>query len=816
MAAITSTRYTRTLVRFGESTIVPFVFVLFFTSGFAALLYQVIWQRVLAIFSGADVYSVTIIVAAFMAGLGCGSLAGGYIADRSSTRRRIVLFALSELAIALFAFISKWLYYDVLYLQLNHLARSPIVLAGVLFVSLLWPTFFMGMSLPLLARTLTRRVEGAAQMVGSLYAFNTLGAAVGALLTVWLFTRTLGFEVTVQLGAILNIFAALGALAVAPYFLQQPQEVTTDTPTDDAAPVGEQTDTESDQSKIQTPRGHPKSKIETPLFPVSVWIAIYGVSGFVALSLEILWFRLLGVMVKSTAFTFGNLLAIFLAGLAVGTFWGIKWADRSRHAARIFLGLQAGITLYAAASLALLVASLGNAGIAESLYSYFNDYDAIDIGGALASVGSYLSGQYQVDVGPQAATFVNLYFVLPMLLIGPPTLMMGLSFPFLQKVVQRDVAVLGRRVGWLQTANIFGSMLGAIGTGWLFLGILGTASTLKMLLVFAGGFLLLLVYTTYRRAPRLRSSLRVAVAASGLVIAGNLALMWMVPDSSTLWAKLHGVGPDKIIQAEDGSGLALLKSEGGMTVVYANGLGQSSIPFPTHHIELGMVPVMMHPDPKQVAIIGLGSGATLWAAGGRAETQEIDSIEIVAPQHETLERFNSRQSYGGVESLLEDKRISYNFTDGRAFIMLGDKKYDVIEADALRPTSAYSGNLYSVEYFTLLKNHLKPGGFAVTWAPTYRIADTFLKVFPYAVLYAPHVHILIGSNEPFQADIPSLNARLKSEFSRDYYARAGVDVDDYVELFEDTKPIIFGPDYDRSNLHDVNTDLFPKDEYLVP
>lgn len=805
MAAVTTTKYTRTLVRFGEGTVVPFVFVLFFTSGFAALLYQVIWQRVLAIFSGADVYSVTIIVAAFMAGLGCGSLAGGYIADRSSTRRRIVLFALSEFAIAIFALISKWLYYDVLYLQLNHLARSPIVLAGVLFISLLWPTFFMGMSLPLLARTLTRRVEGAAQMVGSLYAFNTLGAAVGALLTVWLFTRTLGFEVTVQLGAVLNIFAALGALAVAPYFLQQPREVTTDGSYDPAGSEGEHVANEAQQSKM-----------ETPLFPVSVWIAIYGVSGFVALSLEILWFRLLGVMVKSTAFTFGNLLAIFLAGLAVGTFWGIKWADRSRHAARIFLGLQAGITLYAAASLALLVASLGNVGITEPLYSYFNEYDAIDISGALASVGSYLSGQYQVNVGPQTSTFVSLYFVLPMLLIGPPTLMMGLSFPFLQKVVQRDVTVLGRRVGWLQTANIFGSMLGAIGTGWLFLSLLGTTSTLKMLLVFAGGFLLLLVYTTYTRAPRVQSSMRAAVGASGVVVAGVLLLMWVVPDSSTLWAKLHGVGPDKIIQAEDGSGLALLKSDEAATVVYANGLGQSTIPFPIHHIEMGMVPVMMHPDPKQVAIIGLGSGATLWAAGGRTETQEIDSIEIVGPQHITLERFNSRQSYGGVESLLEDKRISYNFTDGRAFIMLGDKKYDIIEADALRPMSAYSGNLYSVEYFTLLKNHLKPGGFAVTWAPTRRITNSFLKVFPHAVLYAPHVNILIGSNEPIQADILSMTARLKSDFSRDYYARAGVDIDDYVELFENTKPSIFGPDYNRSNLHDVNTDLFPKDEYLVP
>jgi predicted membrane-bound spermidine synthase len=578
MIAVSSSKYTQTLVRMGDSAIVSFVFVLFFTSGFAALLYQVIWQRVLAIFSGADVYSVTIIVAAFMAGLGCGSLAGGYIADRVSMRRRIVLFAVSELAIAVFALISKWLYYDVLYLQFNHLARSPVVLAGVLFISLLWPTFFMGMSLPLLAKTLTRRVEGAAQMIGSLYAFNTLGAAVGALLTVWLFMRTLGFEVTVQFGAVLNIFAALGAVAVAPYFLRQAPEAD---------------DSHQEVESVESVQ----SKSETPLFPVSIWIAIYGVSGFVALSLEILWFRLLGVMVKSTAFTFGNLLAVFLAGLAIGTFWGIKWADRSKHPARIFLVLQAGITLYAATSVALLVSALGNLEIVQPLYAYFDKYDTVDIAGALESVGRYLSGQFLINVGPQTATFVSLYFVLPILLIGPPTLMMGLSFPFLQKVVQRDVAVLGRRVGWLQTANIFGSMLGAVSTGWLFLSLLGTASTLKMLLVFAGGFLVLLVYITYTRARRSGSSIRTVAVASGLIAVGILLLMWLVPGSSTMWAKLHGVTPDKIIQAEDGSGLALLKAaDKDTTVVYVNGLGQSAIPFPLHHVVLGMVPVLMHPD----------------------------------------------------------------------------------------------------------------------------------------------------------------------------------------------------------------------------
>jgi predicted membrane-bound spermidine synthase len=124
----------------------------FFASGFAALLYQVIWQRMLVIFSGADVYSATIVVAAFMAGLGVGHLAGGSLADRVSRRTSLLLFGAAELGIALFGILSARLYYDVLYLRLGALELGPIVTGLVLLASLLWPTACMGASLPLLAR----------------------------------------------------------------------------------------------------------------------------------------------------------------------------------------------------------------------------------------------------------------------------------------------------------------------------------------------------------------------------------------------------------------------------------------------------------------------------------------------------------------------------------------------------------------------------------------------------------------------------------------------------------------------------------------
>jgi spermidine synthase len=141
--------------------------VVFFLSGFAALTYQVVWQRLLIVFAGGDVHAVTLIVTAYMAGLGLGSLLGGRLADRLGVRRSLSAFALVELLIGAFAVFSKDLYYDVLYDSIPATASLP-TLTVVLFVSLLWPTLLMGMSLPLLARALTPALASVGRVVGAL------------------------------------------------------------------------------------------------------------------------------------------------------------------------------------------------------------------------------------------------------------------------------------------------------------------------------------------------------------------------------------------------------------------------------------------------------------------------------------------------------------------------------------------------------------------------------------------------------------------------------------------------------------------------
>jgi spermidine synthase len=167
-----------------------------------------------------------------------------------------------------------------------------------------------------------------------------------------------------------------------------------------------------------------------------------------------------------------------------------------------------------------------------------------------------------------------------------------------------------------------------------------------------------------------------------------------------------------------------------------------------------------------------------------------------------------RFPYGGLADVLGDRRVEQVFGDGRIHLRRGGL-YDIIEADALRPSSAYSGTLYSDTYFALLRDHLAPNGLAATWAPTQRVYNTFIRAFPY-VIGMPG--ILIGSNDPVQIDRAAIEARLADAPTREYFDRAGIDISRLLATYLDA-PTIYTPTYPRQQLADVNTDLFPKDEF---
>lgn len=756
------------------SAMLPVAYVVFFGSGMAALLYQVVWQRLLVMFAGSDVHSATIVVAAFMAGLGLGSMAGGRIADRLSPRQRLLAFVGAELAIGAFGLVSAWLYYDVLYQKVGTYGLGLEARGALLFLSLLWPTFFMGLSLPLLARALTPTIERAASITSGLYGANTLGAAVGAFATTWYLLPQFGLPGALRLGTILNVLAAV---AVAPMIRRADARAAT-----------------------RSPDARPSSSV--PRIPLGPWAAAYALSGFVALSLEITWFRLIGVLQKSTSLTFGTLLAIYLGGLGLGAALGAVLVRRSRQPARAFFLTLAAAGIMAGLAFGVLLWLVASPQTIPWLSAHLSGYEPISIGEVRDALQGATGGNAHVT-----RDFFWLYFGIPALLIGPSTLLMGAAFPLLQRAVQNDLSQLGSRVGTLLTANIAGSAAGALATGWFLFDQIGTAGTLKVLIVMTAALPLL-----FRKIAR--SGGGAWSPQSGIVsLAAGLALAAAIPGNFEVWGRLHGSSAGLIV-GEDGSGTSVLKriTEPGRdgAIVYVNGLGQSWIPYGGVHTMLGALPAFVHPDPRDATIIGLGSGDTVFGLAGRPTVQRIAAIEIVRPQLATLRDLSASWPYPGLATLLSDRRIEHVYGDGRLYLAQTERRFDIIEADALRPTSAYAGHLYSDGYFKLLRSRLKPNGIAVSWAPTVRVRDTFATVFPHVIRFGD---IMMGSNEPISLDHAAIIERLRDERVQTYFRRAGIDATRLLMTVLNTEPTILGPSDDRRGLTDINTDLMPKDEF---
>ena len=177
---------------------------LFFVSGIAALIYQVCWQRLLFEAFGVDIESITIIVSTFMLGLGLGALLGGQLSDRWPDRA-LLLFALTELAIALFGLLSPWLIHAVAALTVTS-AHGTVAAAN--FLLLLLPTMLMGSTLPILVAHVVRTYHSVGVSIGLLYFVNTLGAAFGAGVTGMLTLHYLGLAATIYLAAALNVFVS--------------------------------------------------------------------------------------------------------------------------------------------------------------------------------------------------------------------------------------------------------------------------------------------------------------------------------------------------------------------------------------------------------------------------------------------------------------------------------------------------------------------------------------------------------------------------------------------------------------------------------
>ena len=660
---------------------------LFVLSGASSLIYQVIWQRLLALASGVGVVSVSVIVAAFMLGLGAGSEAGGRLGARLSPRRAMLGFAGAEGFLAIFGALSVWFYYEVLLGGAPQLFSSLALATLVEIAALFPPTFAMGLSLPLLVRACVTQDEAAPRTVAWLYGVNVLGAGTGALATPWLLLRHGSVVDASFAAASLNALVALLALGLT-------------RSTSDAGPAA------SVSAAPAPPAGG----------PMGFWMILYAASGFLALGLEMVWFRVVDVALKSTAYTFGTVLGLYLLGIAAGTFMGRR--DLRGSPLATFLMLESFIGIWAIGSiLALALAPAGwplMATLVESMR------------------------EYRGRLGPGAdATTLGLYLLVPCFLFFVPTVAMGMAFPALQRAVQTSASESARRVGMLQAANIVGSLAGSLLVGLLSFDAFGTAGTLRLLGALALAFAVL-------GWTRFGSSL---FALPGAALALLLAL---VPGNTDLWQRLHGrADPRSIIEEDASSVVALTRSARGAYRVSVNGFGHSRLPYGGIQTELGALPLLFHPSPKKIAIIGLGSGNTAWAALGRKDVAEVVVYEIAPPQKPALQVLRGRGEFDALSSLLDDPRLVLRMGDGRHGLTGTAERFDVIEIDALYPFVAWSGNIYSKEFFEICRDRLAEGGLLVAWAPTPRVLRTLASVFPEVLTFPGD--IVIASRAPISA-----------------------------------------------------------------
>ena len=731
---------------------IPALFIVYFLSGFTALLYQVVWQRMLGLFSGSDVRSVTIVVASYLLGLGVGGWLGGWISDRLSSRQAVQIYGCCNFGIAVFAVCSRFLFYDLLFLQGKFLAQSPAMMLAIVFVSLLIPTTLMGVSLPLVSKATSRHAERAAARIGLLYGLNTLGSGLGTLVSGWYIIGTFGYEKTVYLGAILSAVVGIIAWSI------------------------------SRQFQSTRPASVAPNTANLPLRSRSLWqwCLLVFLSGFAAISLEIIWFRILDTVLQSIAYTYAHLLAFILVGNALGSIAGAATIRFIHQPRKVFFVIQAGIAAYSLISIWLI-----------SIYWQSHPTDLhTDIG--------------YIDLNNITSIVIFRYIVIPLVMLVIPNFLLGFYFPLVQKAIQTEDSQIGQRVGLIQVANILGNTTGSLLTGLVLLDKFGTAGSLRFIAWLGLGFALLCFNL---RKDKLASMLAIALA---VIIA-------LFPNNTRLWAALHGIpAAQYFLAAEDSTGVAAVTEVNGRGTLLASGQAQASFPYMQVHALLGSLPALIHPHPAQIIVIGLGSGGTAHTAGVNPATQQIKVVELLGAELTVLRQYAQTPNGQPLKYLFEDPRYTFIVGDGRQELELSQQQFDIIEADAIYPWRSRAGMLYSQEFFQAVRSHLAPGGMFVEWNVGLGTEQTFRSVFPYVMQLAMSgdLHFLIGSDRPVDFNRQQLLIKLEDAAVQNFLAKASVNLE---AIRQDVKAA-----HVKSYSHakdgqpqPVNTDLFPRSEYYL-
>jgi len=670
---------------------------LFLLSGAAGLIYEIVWERLLEVYFGVTMTAITLIVAAYMAGLGLGSLLGGRIAHR--IKRVVLTYGLVEVAIAIFGFFSPSLINTIG----QRTAGSPYPVVFLLsFALLIIPTLLMGMTLPLLTQSLVKRVETSGHVIGLLYGINTLGAAFGALIGGYVLIGWLGFEGTIQVAVLLNLGVGVGAILF----------------------LGNQEPATQDERQI------PSSVEPSTLSYRAVLFAAFLV-GFINLGFEMLWFRVLGIWNKATAYGFPSVLFVFLAGLAIGGFiWGRK-ADQSKDRVALFWKLQVGSGIVTILSFLLFWGALHIPAFQPSIMETFENFQQPTPAFVESENGLVFSRRLMIS-----SLFE--YFLPILVLVLPASLLMGGGLPLLDRIAITSANVSGKRVGDIHLANIFGSVMGSLAISFIFLSSLGTELTLKVLALFS------LTFMSLVWGMRQKMGSKMYYLPFCLIV-----LVLVSPWRGTFYEKLYHTAADiPVLVHESGESVLALgyySTPSSPAKLWIGGIQNSY--FPTYgDYERSAFTCASASRPKRILIIGLGGSNTAYFLTQMPGVEEIVIVELMEDLSTLLNQY-----VPAAQKTLADSRVQYIADDGRRYLYAHpDETYDMIFIDPLNSFTAGHNNLYSREAMQLYQSHLASGGVFCAWMnERHVIPKTAASVFPYLEQFRDWV---IAGNEEIAFD----------------------------------------------------------------
>jgi spermidine synthase len=703
---------------------------LFAGSGCSALIYEIVWYQMLQLAIGSTTVSLAFLLATYMGGLCLGSL--WLPRFRRARQHPLKVYAALELGIAIFGILVL-----ILLPLINRVYVAGVEhgLPGMLLrgffstVILLPPTILMGASLPAIVRWVKSTPRGVSWW-GLLYGGNTVGAVFGCLLAGFYLLRVYDMIFTTCVAAAINLAVAAGSYLLAG---RTPSEAT----------VAEGVEAPVAAPAVEAPAAEPAAA-SAGLWTVYVTI---GLSGACALGAEVIWTRLMGMMLGATVYVFSIILAVFLIGLAVGSSAG-SWMLRSvagPRTARLALGWCQ-----------VLLA----AGIAWTAYMIANSLPYWPINPLLTTSPWFT---FQLDM------------VRCLWAILPPALLWGASFPLALAAAARPGEDPGRVVGGIYAANTLGAIVGALGISLIMVPWAGTQQSQRLLLM-ASALSALFVLAPYVRAYRSKT------VAAWLAVS-MVAALWLTVHLDPIPGKLIAYGrrlpisasSSEVLYTAEGinSSVAITKWADGAVEVDVNGHVEATTESYDMKLQrmVGHLPALIHRDPKSVLGIGFGAGVSAGTFTRYPGIRKITVCEIEPIIPPTSTKYFSRQDY----DVLHNARTRIVYDDARHYLMTTTDKYDIIASDPLDVFVKGTAALYSKEYFEAVKRHLNPGGMFTLYVPLYESDErtvrselaTFFEAFPNATVWANTVNgqgydmVFMGQVDKLSVNLDELEARLE-------------------------------------------------------